>query len=104
MTDEEYETKTVYLQEHLDKWGAQYGFDELGKLEKDGVELMYYISTDEFDEEINAILHARKGNQVSTFIFTFNDIFTINDKNKEMVLEGIFGKFRAVANLMGANL
>jgi hypothetical protein len=98
MTHEEYETKTTYLQEHLDKWGAQYGFDELGKLEKDGVELLYYVSTDEFDEEINAILHARKGNQVSTFIFTFND------QNKEIDIEEIFGKFTTVANLMGAKL
>lgn len=98
MTHEDYETKTSYLQEHLDKWGAQYGFDELGKLEKDGVELLYYVSTDEFDEEINAILHARKGNQVSTFIFTFDD------QNKEIDIEEIFGKFKAVANLMGANL
>lgn len=98
MTHEEYETKTAYLQEHLDKWGAQYGFDELGKLEKDGVELLYYVSTDEFDEEINAILHTRKGNQVSTFIFT------LNDQNKEIDIEEIFGKFEAVANLMGANL
>ena len=97
MTHEEYETKTAYLQEHLDKWGARYGFVEQ-KLEKDGVELLYYVSTDEFDEEINAILHTRKGNQVSTFIFTFND------QNKEIDIEEIFGKFESVANLMGANL
>lgn len=98
MTHEEYETKTAYIQEHLDKWGARYGFDELGKLENDGVELLYYVSTDEFDENIDAILHARKGNQVSTFIFTFND------QNKEIDIEEIFRKFEAVANLMGANL
>ena len=97
MTDEEYGTKIEYLQENLDKWGARYGFVEQ-KLEKDGVELMYYISTDEFDEEINAILHASKDNQLSTFIFTFND------ENKEIDIEEIFGKFMAVANLMGAKL
>lgn len=97
MTHEEYETKTAYLQEHLDKWGTQHGFVEQ-KLEKDGVELLYYVSTDEFDEEINVILHARKGNQLSTFIFTFND------ENKEIDIEEIFGKFEAVVNLMGAKL